>query len=117
MSSGFDETATHLGTLDAGFQPFVIYFVNAVRAAGVPLIVISGRRSALTNQAVGGAERSLHLYGFAFDVQVMGMGRDALPERFWTILGVFWESMGGRWGGRFDPPDVNHFDAGFSARV
>lgn len=38
-------------------------------------------------------------------------GLDA-PE-VWTILGGFWElELLGRWGGRFSPPDMNHFDHG-----
>jgi hypothetical protein len=112
-----DETSLHWGSLDSALQPYAAYFVNAVRAAGVPLVIISGRRSAATNQAVGGAERSLHLYGFAFDVQVVGYRREDIPLNWWYALGSFWEAMGGRWGGRFDPPDVNHFDAGYSVEV
>lgn len=107
-----DATPVHYASLDPALQPYVAYFVNAVRAAGVPLVLISGRRSAVTNREVGGAERSLHLYGWAFDVQVLGYRREQLPFEWWEQLGAFWEGMGGRWGGRFDPPDVNHFDGG-----
>lgn len=109
-----DETAVHWRSLDPALRPYAAYFVNAVRAAGVPLVLISGRRRSSPNQAVGGAERSLHLYGFAFDVQVLGYRREDIPAQWWARLGRFWEAMGGRWGGRFDSPDVNHFDVGYS---
>lgn len=112
-----DETSVHVGGLAPDFLPFAVYLVNAARAAGVPLVVISGRRSAAANREVGGAERSLHLYGYAIDVQVLGWRVDQIPLWWWESLGIFWESMNGRWGGRFNPPDVNHFDAGFTVRV
>lgn len=107
-----DETALHWRSLDAALQPHAAYFVNAVRAAGIPLVLISGRRSAAANREVGGAERSFHLFGHAFDVQVLGYRREEIPYEWWEILGRFWEAMGGRWGGRFESLDVNHFDSG-----
>lgn len=112
-----DPTLTHWGSLDPEFQPYVAYFINAARAAGVPLVIIGGRRNAIVNREVGGAERSLHLYGLAFDTQVQNYTRDQVPLQWWLALGQFWESMGGRWGGRFNPPDVNHFDVGYAAQV
>jgi hypothetical protein len=112
-----DETAVHLRSLDPGFAPYAVYLINAARAAQVPLVAISGRRSSATNREVGGAERSLHLYGLAFDVQVLGYSREQIPLWWWLAAGQFWEAMGGRWGGRFSPPDVNHFDAGFAVEV
>lgn len=112
-----DETAVHLRGLAPDLQPYAVYFINAARAAGVPLVIISGRRSAAVNREVGGAERSLHLYGYAFDVQVLGYRREQVPLWWWRAAGEFWERMGGRWGGRFSTVDVNHFDAGYQAEV
>jgi len=112
-----DETALHLRSLDPGLAPYAVYLINAARAAQVPLVAISGRRSAAANREVGGAERSLHLYGHAFDVQVLGYRVDQIPLWWWLELGRFWEAMGGRWGGRFSPPDLNHFDAGLGVDV
>ena len=112
-----DQSEALIATLDAEFQPYVIYFVSAARRAGIPLMVISGRRNAPGNREVGGAERSLHLYGYAFDTQVQNRMRDQVPLQWWIALGRFWESMGGRWGGRFNPPDVNHFDAGYAVQI
>jgi hypothetical protein len=107
-----DETAVHLGSLDRRFAPYAFYFVSAARRAGIPLLVISGRRSSSENVEVSGAPRSLHLQGLAIDVQVLGYHRSDIPFAWWEHLGVFWEALGGRWGGRFVDEDINHFDVG-----
>jgi len=107
-----DDSPQLLATLEVGFQPYAAHLVMAARQAGVPLVIISGRRRAALNAEVGGATHSLHLYGYAFDVQVLGYTRDQVPLWWWEALGRYWEAMGGRWGGRFSTPDVNHFDSG-----
>jgi hypothetical protein len=107
-----DETEVLIEQLEPGFQPYALHLVQQLRLAGIPAMVISARRSSSVNQAVGGATRSLHLYGRAVDLQIAGYTRDQVPLWWWEALGQFWESMGGRWGGRFSPPDVNHFDDG-----
>lgn len=112
-----DPTAQYAGSLDPQFRPYALYFIQAARQAGLPLVIISGRRSATVNREVGGAERSLHLYGWAFDTQVQNYSREQVPLAYWQALGEYWEAMGGRWGGRFSTPDVNHFDAGYAVQV
>jgi uncharacterized protein YcbK (DUF882 family) len=112
-----DQSLLYIRSLQPFLWPYPIALVNAVRAAGIPLVVISGRRNGNVNAEVGGAERSLHLYGLAFDLQVAGFGRDELHPYFWQTLGEWWESLGGRWGGRFSSADVNHFDTGVVALV
>jgi hypothetical protein len=100
-------------SLDEAFKPYAAYLVDSARAAGIDLIIISGRRSSTVNREVGGAPRSFHLKGLAFDTAVLNYTREQVPYDWWLALGQFWESLGGRWGGRFNPPDVNHFDSGF----
>lgn len=107
-----DDSLFYLQSLDPRLTPHVLELVNAVRRAGYPLVVISGRRSVGGNREVGGAENSLHLYGLAVDLQVLGYTRDQVPVWWWEVLGQWWEARGGRWGGRFRVPDVNHFDSG-----
>jgi hypothetical protein len=51
------------------------------------------------------AKHSYHELGLAVDLD--GLDRAQLEE-----LGRYWESLGGRWGGRFG--DWNHFDLGRS---
>lgn len=106
------DTLRNIRTLVPWLQPYALAMVNGVREEGIPLDVISGRRNATVNREVGGAERSLHLYGLAFDVQVRGLARQDVHLYFWRWLGEWWEGLGGRWGGRFG--DVNHFDVGLS---
>jgi len=112
MHVGPDNSMVFVNTLQPFLRPYVIALVNGIRAEGIPLQVISARRNANVNQEVGGAERSLHLYGLAFDLQVEGYRREEVHPYFWQYLGEWWESVGGRWGGRFSAPDVNHFDTG-----
>lgn len=46
----------------------------------------------------------------AADLRVGNQPASLTPPTVWTVYGTLWESMGGRWGGRFTPPDWNHFD-------
>lgn len=115
MSNGSDETEALLQDLEDELVERAIYLVNAARAAGVPLVVISGLRSPERNRDVGGAARSQHLFGRAIDVAVLGYRRDQVPAWWWDALGQYGERLGLRWGGRFRTRDVNHFDLGVVA--
>lgn len=108
----YDPTPELIADLDPGIQGAAVQLVNAAREVGVPLILVSGRRSVTANIDAGGAARSQHLYGLAFDVQVYPYLRDQVPGWWWASLGAYGEALGLRWGGRFRNPDLNHFDAG-----
>ncbi len=106
-----DQTEQILADLNPAIQEEAWELINAARLSGIPLMIISGRRTAVQNRAVGGAPLSRHLSGRAFDVQVLGYSRDQLPYEWWRSLGGFAElQLGLRWGGRFLDRDVNHFD-------
>jgi len=64
------------------------------------------------NPQAEAAVQSRHLYcpALAVDLRVGNQPASLTPPTVWAALGVPWETMGGRWGGRFDPPDYNHFD-------
>jgi len=98
-------SASILRTLHPQFRPVAEWFVQWLLDAGIPVRVISGRRSVAHNIAVGGAPRSWHLAGLAFDLQVVGA-----DAALWGEIGRAWEGLGGRWGGRFGSP--RHFDTG-----
>lgn len=49
-------------------------------AAGAPLTIISGYRSAARNAAVGGKDRSLHLQAAAADIKIKGMSANQVYE-------------------------------------
>lgn len=108
----YDPTEEKIASLDLETQIRAVLLVNAAREAGIPLMVISGRRSPEVNEAVGGASASYHLTGQAFDVQILGFTRDQIPTPWWQALGLYAEEqLGLRWGGRFN--DWNHFDTAF----
>jgi len=77
------------------------------------LWVISGHRNPTYNAQVGGAPNSLHTAcpSLAVDLRVGNVAGLSNPE-VWAILGGMWRLMGGRWGGTFSTPDLNHFDLG-----
>jgi len=112
-----DPTPAKLAEVDPTFRRRVVGFVNAVRGAGVPLIVISGFRSVEQQRALIAAgrttaTRSRHLEGRAVDVQWAGLLSTQVPGPWWDWIGSVGEHFGLRWGGRFGRIDINHFDAG-----
>lgn len=108
----YDLTERLLAEVDQDLVLPAVQLINAARAAGVPLVVISGVRSLERNRDIGGAERSQHLFGRAIDVSVLGYTTSQVPTWWWSALGHYGESLGLRWGGRFAPADLNHFDLG-----
>lgn len=112
-----DSTVRVIETLEPWFQPFAIELINSLRAYGLPAIATSGRRTLQRQQeliAAGltKATKSRHLQGTALDVGFLGYRAAQVPPEWWALAGDIWEEMGGRWGGRFQTPDVLHFDAG-----
>jgi hypothetical protein len=104
-----DRSAELLFTLEPATQERAWWLLYAARRAGIPLVLISGRRSPEVNVDVGGAERSWHLSGAGFDVQVLGYRVAELDPSWWQAVGLWAEAnLGLYWGGRFR--DLNHFD-------
>ena len=112
MSSFVDPTPAAINSLQPAFQPYAIYFINALRDAGWPAIITSGTRSAAHNAAVGGAQDSHHLMGTAFDYGVLGYVLLDQDPAALLAVGEFGEQLGLRWGGRFSSYDPGHFDTG-----
>jgi hypothetical protein len=104
----YDPTPAALEGLQPDVKEAAIFLVNAYRAAGYPAIITSGRRTAAHNVAVGGAPLSRHIAGRAIDLGFLGIS--PAPLDWLRPGGLLWESMGGRWGGRFQSPDPIHFD-------
>lgn len=77
------------------------------------LFVISGFRSALLQAETNPlAPASLHTRcpSLAVDLRVGDLPASLTTVETWAFLASHWFSLGGRWGGRFTPPDNNHFD-------
>jgi hypothetical protein len=58
-------------------------------------------------QNIGHMKGSLHYLKLAKDNNVFFEGKYQTSAKHYTAAGVWWESMGGAWGGRFN--DANHF--------
>lgn len=89
---------------------------NEFSAAGLRwpgLSIISGHRSRFLQAQINPlAPQSLHTRcpSLAADLRVGDVRASVTPVALWEKLGRIWGTLGGRWGGRFSPPDNNHFD-------
>jgi hypothetical protein len=61
-----------------------------------------------------GRKNSLHKRRLAVDFNLFRDGKYLTSTEDYTILGEYWESIGGTWGGRFD--DGNHFSLAHNGR-
>jgi len=111
-----DATLRHIEALSPDIQDAAFWLIYYVRAAGFPLQITSSVRTRQEQASLVRAGRSLtqrsaHLEGQAFDVDVHGFGRDQVPLWFWEQVGWLGEYLGFRWGGRFPSlKDYGHFE-------
>ena len=111
-----DPTESHLRRLEPDTAQLAFWLVLAARQAGVPLWIsdsvrTTARQADLVRSGASLTNRSRHLVGRAFDVDVLGFGRDEVPTWFWYRLGPFAERLGLRWGGRISGlRDFGHFE-------
>jgi len=111
-----DPTRGHLLRLQHQTGHLAHTLVSAARGAGTPLFISSSTRTAARQRELVAAGRSAtlrsrHLTGQAFDVDVLGFGRDQIPEWWLWNLGAYGEQLGLRWGGRWKVPrDLGHFE-------
>ncbi len=58
--------------------------------------------------------RSKHLKGLAVDLLIYKAGQPIYQSPVYGVMGAYWESLGGVWGGRWKMPngsyDVGHFE-------
>lgn len=59
-----------------------------------------------------GAAKSFHKQRLAIDLNLFQDGVYLPDTEAHQALGEWWESIGGTWGGRFNPPDGNHYSLG-----
>lgn len=57
----------------------------------------------------GGHPRSLHKSRLAIDINLFINGKYQRSTKAHEKLGIYWEKLGGTWGGRFSKPDGNHY--------
>lgn len=117
-----DQTMAHIRQLDAATAEAAFLLVFLVRNAGIPLQITSSLRSSAQQAALVRAgrsrtQRSLHLTGNAFDVDIHGWDRSDIPRWWFEQLGQLGELLGLRWGGRFRGFwDPGHFENARAAR-
>jgi hypothetical protein len=63
-----------------------------------------------------GIKRSLHCQRLAVDLNLFIDGAYQTSSDAYEPLGVFWETLGGAWGGRFRNRDGNHFSLAHGGR-
>lgn len=74
---------------------------------GYELTMSRGYASKAANKADGGHPRSNHLNRLAIDLNLFKDGAWLSATKDHEPLGLYWESIGGTWGGRFN--DGNHY--------
>ena len=60
----------------------------------------------------GHIDGSFHYKRLAIDLNLFKDGEYLTETQDHRPLGLFWESIGGTWGGRFEKPDGNHYSLG-----
>lgn len=111
-----DPTERHLAKLQPRTAAVALVFINAMREAGIPAYISSSTRTqaeqdALVARGLSKTRNSRHLTGNAFDIDILGYGRDQLPRAWWNAVGEYAEAMGMKWGGRFTGfYDAGHFE-------
>lgn len=101
-----DKTSYHIQQFKPRPAAIALKLINDLRAEGIPAYISSGVRTVAEQRELvrKGASRTLqskHLEGRAFDIDILGYGRDELPRWFWDLIGQYGESLGLKWGGRF----------------
>ena len=105
-------SAKSLGQKQREFLPMVARLIEFAYANGYELTVGDGYRDPRLHGALGvkigyGAANSCHKIRLAIDLNLFRDGKYLTATEDYRVLGEFWESIGGTWGGRFS--DGNHF--------
>lgn len=66
-------------------------------------------QAALNAKSGAGISNSLHTKRLAIDLNLFINDVYQADSAAYRPLGLYWESIGGSWGGRFSKPDGNHF--------
>jgi hypothetical protein len=101
-----------LGTKQKAFLPMLAKLITYAYAQGYELTLGDAYRDPRVFGAVGikqgyGEAKSCHKVRLAIDLNLFKGGVYLTATEDYTPLGVYWESLGGSWGGRFK--DGDHF--------
>jgi hypothetical protein len=73
-------------------------------------------QAALDAKKGSGIAHSLHTDRLAVDLNLFISGVYQGDTEAYEPMGVYWESLGGAWGGRFKRADGNHFSLAYQGR-
>ena len=89
------------------FMVMLAQLINHATILGYELTMGRGYASQAANKADGGHTASNHLNRLAIDLNLFKDGDFLEGTNDHLELGIYWESIGGVWGGRFN--DGNHY--------
>lgn len=111
-----DTTLQKIRQLRPELREAAIEHINALRAAGLPAVILESRRS-LEKQRyyvrTGRSKtlKSYHLQGRAYDIGWLGVRTQDVPTEWWDYAGQVGKQIGFRWGGDFrNFTDKPHFE-------
>ena len=111
------EVAARCALAPCGLRWPGIYVISGFRSS--PVEAELSRSSPVARRSLHMATRMGRPASLAVDLRVGGQPASTTPVEVWAFLGSLWKSAvpGGRWGGDFAAPDVNHFDLGIRDEV
>lgn len=110
-------TELTLGQKQRKFVTMVAKLIEFAYANGFELTFGEAYRTpeqaALNAKTGAGISNSLHTQRLAIDLNAFKNGTYLTDSAAYQPLGIYWESIGGSWGGRFAKPDGNHFSLSY----
>jgi D-alanyl-D-alanine carboxypeptidase len=109
-----------LGEMQRKFTGLIGQLITWAYANGFELTFGEAYRTpeqcALNAETGAGIVHSLHMVRLAVDLNLFIAGAYQDDTGKYEPLGVYWESLGGVWGGRFSRRDGNHFSLAWEGR-
>lgn len=116
-----DFTGKTLGQKQRMMAPMVAELIQFAYDMGYEVTFGDAYRDPRVHGAVGvknsySSANSVHKERLAVDLNLFKNGKYLTRTEDHQLLGEFWESIGGTWGGRFSSPDGNHYSIEHNGR-
>lgn len=110
-----------LGEKQRKFVKMISQLIDYAYANGYELTFGDAYRDPRLHGAVGekkgyGAASSVHKDRLAVDFNLFKDGKFLSSTEDHAVLGAYWESLGGSWGGKFSNADGNHYSVEYQGR-
>jgi hypothetical protein len=96
-----------LSEKQAKFSLMLAQLIIYINSQGYQVTLGRGYASEAANAADGGHKKSLHMKRLAQDLNLFKDGVFLTETKDHEPFGLYWEFLGGSWGGRFN--DGNHY--------